>query len=79
MYVRVGARGRGVADALLATLTGEAATAGLKLLRLETGTRQVRALRFYRRHGFAVCAAYEPYASMPPAAIATSIFMERRI
>jgi putative acetyltransferase len=79
MYVRVGARGRDVADALLATLTGEAATAGLKLLRLETGTRQARALRFYQRHGFAVCAAYEPYASMPPAAIATSIFMERRI
>jgi putative acetyltransferase len=79
MYVRGGARGRGVADALLARLTAEAAAAGLNLLRLESGTLQARALRFYQRHGFAVCAAYESYASMPPAAIATSIFMERRI
>jgi putative acetyltransferase len=79
MYVRGGARGRGVADTLLARLTAEAAAAGLKLLRLETGTLQTRALRFYQRHGFAHCAPYEPYASMPPAAIATSIFMERRI
>jgi putative acetyltransferase len=79
MYVRGGARGRGIADALLAQLTVEAAAAGLKLLRLETGILQARALRFYQRHGFAICAAYEPYASMPPAAIATSIFMQRRI
>ena len=79
MYVRPAARNAGVADALLNQLTVEAAGAGLHLLRLETGTLQTRALRFYQRHGFALCPAYEPYASMPPAAIATSIFMERRI
>jgi putative acetyltransferase len=79
MYVRPVARGCGMADVLLAKLAQEAAAAGLNLLRLETGTLQTCALRFYQRHGFAPCPAYEPYASMPPAAIATSIFMEKRI
>ena len=79
MYVRRDARGRGIADAILERLTAEAAAAGLALLRPETGTRQERAIRFYRRNGFALCKAFEPYASMPPAAIATSVFMEKRI
>ena len=79
MYVRPQSRGRGLADALLAKLTDEAAGAGFKLLRLETGTLQDRALRFYKRNGFAPCAAFEPYVSMPPSAIRASIFMEKRI
>jgi putative acetyltransferase len=79
MYVRQDARGGGIADAILERLTAEAAAAGLDLLRLETGTRQERAIRFYRRNGFALCQAFEPYASMPPAAIETSVFMEKRI
>ena len=40
MYVREPARGRGVADAVLAALEAEAKAAGLDLLRLETGDRQ---------------------------------------
>jgi putative acetyltransferase len=79
MYVRDGARGRGVADAVLARLAAEALDAGLKLLRLETGTQQAAAIRFYRRGGFDLCAAFDPYASMPPHAVATSVFMERRL
>jgi putative acetyltransferase len=79
MYVREGSRGLGIADALLERLTAEAAGAGHKLLRLETGTRQARAMQFYQRNGFALCEPYEPYTSMPPAAIATSVFMEKRI
>jgi putative acetyltransferase len=79
MYVRPDARGRGVADALMARLAQEAADAGLTLLRLETGTEQKAAMRFYRRAGFMPCNAFEPYSSMPPSAIATSVFMERRI
>lgn len=79
MYVRDSARGQGIADALLARLTQEAADAGLDLLRLETGTAQARALRFYERSGFAYCAAFEPYASLQASAIATSLFMEKRI
>jgi putative acetyltransferase len=79
MFVREEARGNGVADALIAQLTREAAEAGLTLLRLETGIAQARAMRFYRRHGFETCAAFEPYAGMAPSAIATSVFMDKRI
>lgn len=79
MYVRPGARGRGVADAIIARLTAEALNAGLTLLRLETGTQQLAAMRFYRRCGFRTCGAFEPYSSMPPHAITASVFMEKHI
>ena len=79
MYVRRDRRGGGIADAVLERLTAEAASAGLDLLRLETGTRQERAIRFYKRNGFKTCGSFEPYTSMPPAAIVTSIFMEKMI
>jgi putative acetyltransferase len=79
MYVREGSRGGGIADALLARLTEEARKGGLIWLRLETGNAQARALRFYERSGFSYCPAYEPYASLQLSAIATSLFMEKRI
>jgi putative acetyltransferase len=79
MYVRPGARGAGLADTILERLTAETAAAGLTLLRLETGTRQERAMRFYARNGFKTCGSFEPYTSMPPSAIETSIFMEKTI
>lgn len=78
MYVRPPARGRGVADALMARLRAEAAAAGLRVLRLETGDRQLAAIRFYERCGFVPCVAFEPYASMDRYAIATSVFYEWR-
>lgn len=77
MYVRQAARGRGVAPALLARLEETARAAGLPLLRLETGTNQLAALRFYGREGFRRCGAFGEYAAMPAQAIATSIFMEK--
>ena len=87
MYVRPHARGRGrgkggvggVADCIIAKLIDEAINAGLNILRLETGTEQLAAIRFYERSGFTRCGAFEPYASMPPKAISTSVFMEMRI
>src|SRR5215467_5931338 len=79
MYVREGARGRGVADAVLARLEDEARATGLDVLRLETGDRQFAALRFYERAGFHRCAAFGDYATMPPASIATSVFFEKRL
>jgi putative acetyltransferase len=79
MYVRETARGKGVAEAILQRLTAEAAAAGLNMLKLETGSLQQRAIRFYERAGFRTCTAFKPYASMPPSAIATSVFMEKRI
>jgi len=77
MYVRPAWRGRGVAQALTAQLTESARAAGLSLLRLETGINQPAALKFYAREGFVSCPAFEPYASMPPAAIVASLFFEK--
>jgi putative acetyltransferase len=86
MYVRPDARGQGrghgrggVADAIMARLINEALDAGLGTLRLETGTEQAAAIRFYQRCGFARCDPFGPYALMPPKAISTSVFMEMPI
>jgi putative acetyltransferase len=79
MYVRETVRGRGVAQALLTRIETEARIAGFAVLRLETGVRQSAALRFYARAGFRPCAVFGDYAVMRPEAIATSIFMEKRL
>lgn len=79
MYVREKVRGRGTAEALLARIEKEARDAGLTVLRLETGDRQFAAIRFYERSGFNRCPAFGDYTSMPPYAIATSVFFEKRL
>jgi putative acetyltransferase len=79
MYVRDAARGQGVADAILARIEAEARDAGLALLCLETGDRQLAAMRFYARSGFRRCPAFGDYALMAPPSIATSVFFEKRI
>ena len=52
MYVRDDARGKGVAQALLARIEMEVRAARLAVLRLETGERQEAAIRLYMRAGF---------------------------
>lgn len=79
MFVRPAVRGQGVAQALIAGLTTVARQHGVSVLRLETGTAQHAALRFYEREGFVRCEAFGDYADMPAAAIATSVFMEMAI
>ena len=79
MYVREAVRGRGVAQALLARIEQETRSAGLALLRLETGVRQIAALRFYQRAGFQFCPAFGAYATMSPPAIATSVFLQKQL
>ena len=79
MYVRGAARGRGVARALLARIEIEARAASLLILRLETGERQVAAIRLYALAGFKPCAAFGDYMAMRPEAIATSVFLEKRL
>ena len=79
MYVRDNARGQGVADAILARIEVEARRAGLALLRLETGDRQLAAMRLYARAGFRECPAFGGYASMAPQSIATSVFLEKTV
>jgi putative acetyltransferase len=79
MYVRDAARGRGAAQALLARIEAEARAAGFGLLMLETGVRQMAALRFYQRAGFRPCTAFGAYATMAPQAISTSVFLQKRL
>jgi putative acetyltransferase len=77
MYVRPAARGRGIADALLERIETVTRDAGLERLCLETGDRQLAAIRVYGRAGFSRCGAFGAYAAMPPASIATSVFLEK--
>jgi putative acetyltransferase len=79
MYVRPAARGSGIAEALLARLEAVTRETRLARLRLETGDRQIAAMRFYARMGFSLCAPFGPYADMPPEHIATSVFYEKRL
>src|ERR1700746_3599287 len=79
MYVRDVARGRGVAQALLARIEEEARDARFALIRLETGVLQMPPLCFYQRAGFQPCAAFGAYATMAPQAIATSVFLEKQL
>jgi putative acetyltransferase len=77
MYVRPHARGRAVADSIVAALEAEAVAAGLPMLRLETGIVQAAALKFYERIGFRRCSAFGDYLEMAPHTIAASVFMEK--
>lgn len=77
MYVRKTARGEGAAQALLAHLESVTMSAGVPLLRLETGVRQPAALRLYERAGFRSCGAFPPYTSMAPSAVKNSLFYEK--
>ena len=79
MYVRETARRQGVANAILARIEEEVRSAGLSLLRLETGTRQLAAIRLYARMGFRECAAFGDYALMAPKSIESSVFLEKRV
>jgi putative acetyltransferase len=79
MYVRPKARGRGIADAIIAQIEAETRAKGLAVLKLEGGTQSYASHRFYARMGFRPCAPFEPYASMPAGAIATSIFLEKTL
>jgi putative acetyltransferase len=79
MYSRPAVRGRGVAKALLHRLEAEAREAGLSLLRIETGIYQKESLRFYEGAGYRRRGPFGPYAQMPPQAIETSLFYEKRV
>jgi putative acetyltransferase len=79
MYVRHTARGQGVADAILARIEAEVRRAGISVLRLETGDRQIAAMRLYVRMGFRECPAFGAYAMMATQSIASSVFFEKRI
>lgn len=77
MYTRTALRGRGIAKAVLRRLEAEARSAGATVLRLETGTLQSEAIGLYEESGFTPRSAFGPYAEMPAASIALSLFYEK--
>jgi putative acetyltransferase len=79
MYVRPQARGRDVAQTILARLEDEARLRDVTRLVLETGDAQLAAIRFYERSGFRRCGAFGVYATMSASAIERSVFFEKGI
>jgi GNAT superfamily N-acetyltransferase len=61
MYVVPTSRGSGVATAVLRALEAAAVTHGWTTLRLETGTEQPEAIRFYEREGYTEIPLFGPY------------------
>jgi len=74
MYVVPERRGSGVASAVLEALESHARVRGWTHLRLETGTGQPDAVKFYMRHGYAPIDRFGPYADEP-----TSLCFERAL
>jgi putative acetyltransferase len=65
MYVVPDARGRGVGRAILDRLLEAAGELGYRRVRLETGNRQVEAMRLYERAGFRRGDCWGPYVDDP--------------
>lgn len=74
MFVSAARRGRGIAQAMLAFLEGEAMHRGVAVMRLETGNLQPEALRFYERAGYVRRGPFGGYDDDPH-----SIFMEKAL
>jgi putative acetyltransferase len=65
MYVAPSARGGGIGARILAELERHARELGIRRLLLETGERQVEAVRLYERFGFARVPCFGEYADAP--------------
>ena len=65
MYVRPAYRGGGIARRVLAALEDLAAGSHYSLIRLETGSRQVEAIRLYESAGYRPIPPYGPYVHSP--------------
>jgi putative acetyltransferase len=74
MYVVPGARGTGVAIGLLRALEAAAVERGWATVRLETGTPQPDAQRFYEREGYRQIPLFGTYVGSP-----LSVCYERRL
>lgn len=73
MHTAEGARGTGVADALLRHILCEARRNGFKRLSLETGSMEffAPARALYRKHGFIDCEPFADYIPDPKSAYMT--------
>ncbi len=66
VYVSRGARRNGLARALMGRLEDEAVALGYSALKLETGDRQLPAMRLYESLGYRRIPAFGPYAGDRP-------------
>lgn len=76
MHTAAAHRGRGIAEAMLIHILGEANAQQLSRLSLETGSQAgfEAARRLYAKHGFAVCGPFGDYQDDP-----NSVFMTRTL
>jgi putative acetyltransferase len=74
MWVEEAARGQGIARRVLNVLIAQAASAGIEILRLETGVASHAALALYEKTGFKRRAPFGDYRPDP-----LSVFMERPV
>jgi GNAT superfamily N-acetyltransferase len=74
MYVLPAVRRTGVARKILAALEASAAQMGYKIMRLETGNRQLQAMALYDALGFERIAPFGEYTNDP-----TSVCCEKHI
>jgi putative acetyltransferase len=65
MFVRPGARGRGIARLILKALEREAAQHGARRVVLETGRYQPEAIRLYERSGYTPIECFGAYKGEP--------------
>jgi len=65
MWAEPAARGKGVADELVAAVKARAVALGLEALFLEVAPENTRAVQFYQRHGFVFLDEWEPIDSHP--------------
>ena len=68
------ARGLGISRAILADLEARARSAGITLIRLETGVKNHEAIALYERSGFTRCNPFADYRPDP-----LSLFMQKVI
>lgn len=74
MFVSASCRRRGIAKAVLAELEKHAAALGFKVMRLETGKRQLSAMALYERQGFRRIPPFGEYVGDP-----ISVCFEKRV
>jgi putative acetyltransferase len=74
MWVEEAARGQGIARRVLSVLIAQAASAGIAMLRLETGAASHAALSLYEQTGFKRRGPFADYRPDPH-----SVFMERPV
>jgi putative acetyltransferase len=74
LFVTEQTRGLRLGARLLDALEAEARSAGIQVLRLETGIRQPEAIGLYRKAGYRECAPFGAYAQAPDP---LSIYMEK--